>query len=144
MNALTQAKAARRAALELELARKIRALPNKLFGVLYVDAPLRFEPYSRITGMDRAADNHYATTPTETLALLPVGGIAAPDSVLFLWATAPMMPDVLLLMRAWGFTYRSQVIWAKDRTGLGYWFRNKHELLLVGTRGRPPAPAPGT
>jgi N6-adenosine-specific RNA methylase IME4 len=46
-------------------------------------------------------------------------------------------------MDAWGFDYRSHQIWNKDRIGTGYWFRNKHELLLVGVRGDIPAPAPG-
>lgn len=46
-------------------------------------------------------------------------------------------------MAAWGFTYRSAALWVKDRTGTGDWFRGQHELLLVGTRGNVPAPAPG-
>jgi N6-adenosine-specific RNA methylase IME4 len=47
-------------------------------------------------------------------------------------------------MDAWGFTYKSNFAWMKDRAGTGYWNRNQHELLLVGTRGNVPAPAPGT
>jgi hypothetical protein len=46
-------------------------------------------------------------------------------------------------MAAWGFAYKSHEIWNKDRIGTGYWFRNKHELILVGTRGNIPAPAMG-
>jgi N6-adenosine-specific RNA methylase IME4 len=69
---------------------------------------------------------------------------AADACVLFLWATAPMLPQALNVMRAWGFACKSQAIWAKDKPGAGSWFRNKHELLLVGTRGAFPAPAPGT
>ena len=63
--------------------------------------------------------------------------------MLFLWATAPMLPQALEVMAAWGFKYKSHMVWVKDRTGTGYWFRNAHELLLVGTKGRIPAPAPG-
>ncbi len=47
-------------------------------------------------------------------------------------------------MAAWGFTYRSHAVWLKDQLGTGYWFRNQHELLLIGTRGTIPAPAMGT
>ena len=47
-------------------------------------------------------------------------------------------------MTAWGFTYVTQVIWDKDADGHGYWFINRHEILLVGTKGKIPAPAPGT
>jgi N6-adenosine-specific RNA methylase IME4 len=64
--------------------------------------------------------------------------------VLFLWATVPMLPEALDVMGAWGFAYKSHFVWMKDRPGTGYWNRNQHELLLVGTRGEVPAPAPGT
>jgi hypothetical protein len=46
-------------------------------------------------------------------------------------------------MAEWGFAYKSQLVWAKDRTGTGYWARQQHELLLIGTKGDVPAPAPG-
>jgi N6-adenosine-specific RNA methylase IME4 len=114
---------------------------TKLYGLIYADPPWRFEPYSRDTGMDRAADNHYETMRLDDIKAMAVP--AATDCVLFLWATAPMLPEALSVMEAWGFTYKSHCIWVKDRVGTGYWFRNKHELLLVGTRGKVPAPAPG-
>jgi N6-adenosine-specific RNA methylase IME4 len=57
---------------------------------------------------------------------------------------AQRLPQALRAMTAWGFEYKTNFIWAKDRIGTGYWNRNKHELLLVGVRGKPPAPAPGT
>jgi N6-adenosine-specific RNA methylase IME4 len=138
----TTDKQQRRQERELALAKKIVALPTKHYGVLYADPPWRFEPYSRQTGMDRAADNHYPTMTTQDIMLLRVP--AAKDCVLFLWATAPMLPAALAVMAAWGFTYKSHWIWNKDRVGTGYWARNKHELLLIGTRGEIPALAPGT
>lgn len=137
-------KKARRANREQLLAGLQRALPNKKYGVIYADPEWQFEPYSRDTGMDRAADNHYPTSGTDAICARPVGDIAAADCALFLCATAPMLPDALRVMTAWGFEYKSQAIWRKDRIGTGYWFRNQHELLLVGTRGNIPAPAPGT
>jgi len=120
------------------------ALPDKKFGVILADPEWRFATYSRDSGLDRAADNHYPTSETDAICARPVGDIAAPDCVLFLWATAPMLPDALKVMGAWGFEYKSHTIWKKDRIGTGYWFRNQHELLLVGTRGKIPAPAMGT
>jgi N6-adenosine-specific RNA methylase IME4 len=114
---------------------------EELFSVLYTDPPWRLEPYSRETGMDRAADNHYPTMTTDQIAALKVP--AADDAVLFIWGTVPMLPDALHVMKAWGFTYRSHCIWNKPHAGTGYWFRNKHELLLVGVKGDVPAPAPG-
>lgn len=140
-------KAERRAARERALAVKIAAgniaLPSKRYGVILADPEWRFEPWSRETGMDRAADNHYPTSVTEVIAARPVQSIAAEDCVLFLWATAPMLPHALTVMAAWGFEYKSQLIWQKESMGTGYWFRNWHELLLLGTCGSVPAPAPG-
>lgn len=136
-------KSERRAEREAELGAKQASLPEKRYGVILADPEWRFEPWSRKTGMDRAADNHYPTSCTEVIAERDVPSIAAKDCVLFLWATAPMLPHALLVMEAWGFDYRSHQVWNKDRIGTGYWFRNKHELLLVGVRGDIPAPAPG-
>jgi N6-adenosine-specific RNA methylase IME4 len=54
-----------------------------------------------------------------------------------------MLPQALAVMSAWGFDYKSRCVWAKDRLGTGYWFRDRCEILLVGTRGNLPAPAMG-
>lgn len=138
------AKKEKRVEKEFALGQKqAAALPvDKRYGVILADPPWAFEPYSRETGMDRAADNHYPTMRLEDIKALKVP--AADDCVLFLWATAPMLPEALEVMAAWGFTYKSNCVWVKDKAGTGYWFRSQHELLLVGTRGNIPAPAPGT
>lgn len=140
----TEDKKQKRANREKLLAGMQCALPDKKYGVIYADPEWRFEVYSRDTGMDRSADNHYSTTATDAICARPVGDVAADDCCLFLWATVPMLPDALKVMAAWGFTYKSHAMWRKDRIGTGYWFRNAHELLLVGTRGNVPAPAMGT
>lgn len=115
----------------------------KLYGVLYADPPWRFEPWSRETGMDRAADNHYPTMTVEEIKALGTKLPAAPDSVLVMWTTAPMLPAALAIMQAWGFEYKTEWIWSKNQLGTGYWLRNKYEPLLIGTRGNIPCPAPG-
>ena len=138
------AKSEARERRETELAEWIIALPEKRYGVIYADPPWRFEPYNRDTGMDRAADNHYPTEQLDRIKSVDIASISADDCVLFLWATAPMLPQALEVMVHWGFEYKSHFVWAKDRLGTGYWNRNKHELLLVGVRGDIPAPAPGT
>jgi N6-adenosine-specific RNA methylase IME4/ParB-like chromosome segregation protein Spo0J len=137
-------KQAARAERESELATKQLTLPATRFGVVYADPPWRFEVYSRDTGLDRDASNHYPVMTREKIRALDVASFAAPDCVLFLWATAPMLEQALETLKAWGFAYKTHFVWAKDRAGTGYWARNKHELLLVGTRGSIPAPAPGT
>jgi N6-adenosine-specific RNA methylase IME4 len=131
----------RRDERERELAVKITALPDKQYGVILADPPWRFTSYSAETGMDRAADNHYPTMDVAAIAALKVP--AAADCVLFLWATVPMLPQALDVLRSWGFEYKSHFTWVKDKAGTGFWNKNKHELLLIGTRGSIPAPAPG-
>ena len=142
--ASTEDKKAKRAEREQELAERTAAaaktLNRKIYGVILAD-PWRWEPYSRETGMDRSADNHYQTMDLTAIKALKVP--AADDCALFLWATIPMLPQALEVMAAWGFTYKSQFVWVKDKIGPGYWAREQHELLLIGTRGNIPAPAPG-
>jgi N6-adenosine-specific RNA methylase IME4 len=129
---------------EQALAGKILALPQKKYGVVYADPEWRWEAWSE-KGLDSAsADNHYPTSVATVIAERDVASIAAEDSVLFLWATAPMIEAALSVMRARGFAYKSQAVWDKEIPGTGYWFRNQHEILLVGTRGNVPAPAEGT
>jgi N6-adenosine-specific RNA methylase IME4 len=144
VSAKTEAKKDHREKRERDLGVKQRALPDKKYGIILADPEWRFETYSAETGMDRAADNHYPTSDTLSIITRPVATIAADDCVLFLWATVPMLPQALRVMHGWGFEYKSHAIWKKDRQGTGYWFRNLHELLLVGTKGKPPAPAMGT
>jgi N6-adenosine-specific RNA methylase IME4 len=136
-------KALRRAEHEINLATKIKALPTKQFGVILADPEWRFVPWSEETGSDRSAANHYATSRLEEIKKRDVPSIAADDCVLALWATVPMLPQALEVMAAWGFEYRSHLVWLKNRIGTGYWFRVDHELLLIGVKGDVPAPAPG-
>lgn len=149
----TAEKKARRAERESALAGRIAnanaaldeaGAAGRRYGVILADPEWRFEPWSRETGMDRAPENHYPTSPLETIKARPVARLAAEDCALFLWATAPMLPEALEVMAAWGFAYKTQLVWIKDALGIGYWFRSAHELLLVGTRGNVPAPAMGT
>ncbi len=134
-------KAERRADRERDLGAMQRALPTKKYGVIYADPPWKFAPYSNVTGMDRAADNHYPTMDVGGIMALPVP--SADDAVLFLWATVPMLVEAIEVLEAWGFEYKSGFVWVKDRIGTGYWARNRHELLLIGTKGKIPAPAMG-
>src|SRR6516162_2229453 len=137
----------RRSEREEELAEKTNAISNQighqLYNVILADPAWRFEVYS-VNGMMKTADNHYPTSSVEEFMALDVAGAAADNCVLYLWVTVPMLPEGLRLMAAWGFEYKSHLVWVKDRWGTGYWLRNKHELLLIGTKGNPPAPLQGT
>jgi len=120
---------------EAQLGARQCALPQRRYGVILADPEWRFEPYSRETGLDRSADNHYPTSPLDVIKARDVPSIAADDCALFLWATVPMLPQALEVMAAWGFHYVSSAVWVKDHIGTGYWFRIRHEILLAGTRG---------
>ncbi|WP_224406147.1 MT-A70 family methyltransferase [Afifella sp. IM 167] len=137
-------KKARRTVREAELGARQEALPERRYGVIYADPEWEQKAWSDL-GLEKAACNHYPVSPTEEIAARPVGDIAAADAILFLWATVPHLADALGVMAAWGFAYKSSAVWVKESgLGMGYWFRVDHEILLVGTRGSPPAPAQGT
>ena len=116
--------------------------PTTLWRIV-ADPEWRFEPWSRDTGLDRAADNDYPTTCTEVIAARDVHRSRRRIAC----CSCGRRPDVAAratVMEAWGFDYESHYIWDKNRIGTGYWNREKHELLLIGTRGNIPCPAPGT
>lgn len=116
------------------------------FPVIYADPPWQFGVHSEVTGRDKSPENHYPTMPTDDICALfnKIGAPAKAGSVLFLWATNPMLPDALRVMQAWGFAYVHHWIWDKEVAGTGYWGRDRHELLLIGRRGDVAAPLPGS
>jgi N6-adenosine-specific RNA methylase IME4 len=142
-NPKLKAKQARRGEREREFAGRILALPARRYGVIYADPEWREEVWSRETGMDRAPDNHFLTSAADVIRSRDVASIAASDCVLFLWATIHHEAIAHEVMEAWGFEYKSQIIWDKETIGLGRWVRAQHEILLIGARGSPPCPAPG-
>ncbi len=133
-----------RAEKEKALAKKIAALPQKRYGVILADPEWKFEFWSEKGKTNSSADNHYTTSSLEIIKARDVPAIAADDCVLFLWATVPMLPQALEVMEAWGFRYVSNFAAVKDRHGTGHWNFNQHEHLLIGSKGKPPAPAPGS
>lgn len=75
----------------------------------------------------------YNPTSLEEMKRLQIP--AASDSVMFMWATSPKLREAMELIEAWGFEYKTQGVWEKDKIGMGYYFRQKHELLLIATKG---------
>jgi len=115
---------------------------DRRYAVLYADPPWHFEVYNEESGVERAAGNHYPTMSLEDICALPVLSLATPDAVLFMWTTAPHLRESFDVLVAWGFEYKTNIVWMKDKIGLGYFVRNQHELLLVATRGDMPSPSP--
>lgn len=108
------------------------------YDLLYADPPWR---YSFSPTASRRIENHYPTmTQVDIEALGPLLPVAD-DAVLFLWGTAPKLPEALAVVAAWGFRYVTNATWDKGRDGMGHWFRGRHEHLLVGVRGHISPPA---
>jgi MT-A70 len=126
-----------KAAKVAEIAKQIPAPLSSTgpFPVLYADPPWRYE-YAEDVG--RAVENNYPTMTLDEIKALEVP--ACDDAVLFLWATSPKLIEALDVMNAWGFTYRTCMVWVKDKIGMGYYARQRHELLLIGKRGNPGGP----
>lgn len=115
------------------------------YRVIYADPNWSFDNYSA-KGELKNPKAHYHCDSTDAIAALPVGHLAAPDAVLVLWATFPMLPDALRVMAAWGFTFKTGGAWAKQsktgrkwQFGPGYVYRSAAELFLVGKIGHPKA-----
>jgi N6-adenosine-specific RNA methylase IME4 len=111
------------------------------FDVIYTDFPWKFKTHSQ-KGMGRSAERHYDTMTIDEIMAYPVASFAARDCVLLSWATVPFLDRAIDAMRAQGFTYKSGASWDKEVAAMGFWFRGRHEHLLLGTRGNPRAPLP--
>jgi N6-adenosine-specific RNA methylase IME4 len=112
------------------------------YPIIYADPPWRYEN-PPMGGGNRSIENHYPTMTLDEIIALPVMQLATDDALLYLWATAPKLAECIDVLRAWGFEHRTNSVWDKELFGMGYHFRNQHELLLVGKRGEIPPPPPG-
>ena len=112
-------------------------LPEGEFNLVYADPPWDYD-FAETQSRDLA--NHYPTMKIDEICEMQVPFAA--DSLLLLWATAPKLREAFMVIDAWGLTYKTHAIWDKQKIGMGYWFRGKHELLFVATKGNfsPPEP----
>jgi len=128
---------ATRQAKREDVARKIEALPSTTYRVLYADPPWRYgDSRAGLQGYDStSAEHHYPTMSVADICALGVRPLADPDAVLFLWATFPLLPDALEVVKAWGFKYKTALVWSKKRPNFGHYHTADAELLLICTRG---------
>lgn len=118
-------------------------MPDGKFDVIYTDPPWRYD----FDVESRATENHYPTLKvSEIRNIKDKKGIGIRDKrddncILYMWATAPKLNEAFEVIRAWGFTYKTNMVWVKDKIGLGWYCRNQHELLLIAERGEMPLPA---
>jgi N6-adenosine-specific RNA methylase IME4 len=118
---------------------ELQKFPAGKFGFVYADPPWEYE--GGTTDPSRQISNQYRTMELDEIRDLRdadgrgVADLCAPDCILYLWATSPKLEEALSVMAAWGFNYRSSMVWEKDLAGMGFWSRVRHELLLIGVKG---------
>ena len=113
------------------------------FGTILMDPPWRFANRTGKMAPEHKRLRRYQTMSFEEIAALPVGDFALAKSHLYLWCPNALLSEGLQIMKRWGFTYKTNLVWYKTRKdggpdgrGVGFYFRNVTELLLFGTRGQ--------
>jgi site-specific DNA-methyltransferase (adenine-specific) len=115
-------------------------MSEKKYNVIYADPPWSYKS-TDVPVVERSIgkveiEYYYDTMSTQQICDIPIKNIAAKNSVCFLWATVPLMPDAFKVLDAWGFKYKTMLTWHKTNSkGMGYWFRGYTEHLLLGVRG---------
>lgn len=127
-----------------EFGRDLIAFAGKQrFGTVLADPPWRFTNRTGKMAPEHRRLSRYATLTVDEICALPVKRIAADRSHLYLWVPNALLKDGLHVMEAWGFEYKSNLVWHKvrkdggsDGRGVGFYFRNVTEILLFGVRGK--------
>jgi len=112
-------------------------LPQGQFRVVYADPPWQYDN----SGFNESASNQYPTMPLKDICEITLPQLANEQTVLFLWATNPLLKEALTVMDAWQFEYKTNMAWIKDKgRGKGWFGRSKHELILIGVKPNTPHP----
>ena len=119
------------------------ATGGRRFGTILADPPWQFQNKTGKVAPEHRRLARYRTLSLEEIRALPVCAAAAEVSHLYLWVPNALLPEGLSVMQAWGFRYKSNLIWHKvrrdggsDGRGVGFYFRNVTEMVLFGVRGR--------
>ena len=115
---------------------------GKKYRTIYADPPWQFQNRTGKVDPEHRRLARYETMKLEDIKNLPVAELAAEKSHLYLWVPNALLPEGLEVMKAWGFEYKTNIIWEKvrhdgkpDGRGVGFYFRNVTEILLFGIRG---------
>jgi len=113
------------------------------YGTILIDPPWRFTNRTGKVGPEHRRLHRYQTMSFDDIAALPVGTRALPKSHLYLWSPNALLAEALMIMKAWGFTSKTNIVWYKvrkdggpDGRGVGFYFRNVTEPLLFGVKGK--------
>ncbi|MDO8722233.1 MAG: MT-A70 family methyltransferase [Syntrophales bacterium] len=120
------------------------------FSTILADPPWRFENRTGKMAPEHQRLLRYPTMTLEEILELPIGRFAAANSHLYLWVPNALIAEGLEVMKRWGFTYKTNLVWYKirkdhgpDGRGVGFYFRNVTELVLFGIRGNMRTLPPG-
>lgn len=115
---------------------------DKKFGAILADPPWQFQNRTGKVAPEHKRLARYGTLHLDDIKALPVVKAAAETCHLYMWCPNALLPEGLEVMKAWGFKYKSNIVWHKirkdggsDGRGVGFYFRNVTELLLFGVRG---------
>lgn len=118
-------------------------LPIGKFSTILADPPWLFNNKTGKIAPEHKRLHRYATMTQEDICNLPISSICLPKAHLYLWVPNALIAEGLQVMKAWGFTYKTNLIWYKvrkdggpDRRGVGFYFRNVTEMILFGIRGK--------
>ncbi len=115
---------------------------GETFKTILADPPWQFQNRTGKMAPEHKRLNRYPTMRLEEIKALPVNEVAQENSHLYLWVPNALLPEGLEVMKAWGFQYKTNIIWEKvrkdggpDGRGVGFYFRNVTEMLLFGVKG---------
>lgn len=118
-------------------------LDGRHFGTILADPPWQFQNRTGKIAPEHRRLTRYDTLTLDDIKALPVQAAAADVAHLYLWVPNALLGDGLAVMHAWGFTYKSNIVWHKirkdggpDGRGVGFYFRNVTEMILFGVRGK--------
>src|SRR6202045_48957 len=116
---------------------------ERRFATILADPPWQFTNKTGKVAPEHRRLSRYRTLTLDEIKALPVANVAAQRSHLYLWCPNALLPEGLAVMKAWGFAYKSNIVWHKvrkdggpDGRGVGFYFRNVTELILFGVRGK--------
>ncbi len=115
----------------------VMALPDGKYSVIYADPPWKYTSGDQHTDVtqDTVIGTHYQSMTIPELCALPVIDLATDNSVLFLWVTSPLLDESFDIIDAWGFEYKTSIVWDKVKHNVGNYVSVRHEFLLICTRG---------
>ena len=119
-----------------------RFTQGKKYKTIYADPPWQFSNRTGKMAPEHKRLNRYSTMKLNDIKKLPVSDVADEKSHLYLWVPNALLPEGLEVMKAWGFEYKTNLIWEKvrkdgmpDGRGVGFYFRNVTEIVLFGIKG---------